>query len=291
VAIATVVLLVNLLAAGGINLPGVSGSLWLLMALGLNLAAPAGRQFSAPRWATVGMLAAVLVLLAACYQTAYMPALKSQALNERGEDLVFGARRPNVSRAASQDMSDALVCFVDAARVDKYSPEAWLNTARLYHELRLGAADEDNREAAGRHFERAAGEAMRVDRRSHALAVEVGYMEFEAYDATGDPRHLTRAREFIGRGVELFPANAYGHARLAWMHHLAGDSAAAAGAAAEALRLDARTPHQERKLNQRGLFDDLAAPAQLARLRDFPAAKTAEQLMHELRSETEKVDR
>ena len=75
-AIGASVLLVNLLAAGGIAAAGVAGTLWLLLAVGLNVAGPAERLVPKP----VGLALLVLASLlgAACYQTAYAPVLESQ---------------------------------------------------------------------------------------------------------------------------------------------------------------------------------------------------------------------
>jgi tetratricopeptide (TPR) repeat protein len=314
VAIAAVVLLVNLLAAGGIAFPGVAGSLWLLVGIALVVASEQERELSPARPAArdahsarggrdaqpagverdaqptgVGQtrvaLVMVLDLLAFCYWTGYAPVLHGRALLERGEDLVYtlGAAESRVQ--AQERISDALGSFEEAAAADPFAAEPRLNAAHLYHLERLQAADEASFEAATKKFDVACGEAVRLNPRSHTTATEIGYMEFEAYDATGDREHLRRAREQLERAVQLFPNHGFAHARLAWVYHLEGNATAAAREADEALRLDALTPHKERKLRQRGIFDDLAAPEQLERLQErLPPGRTAEQLMSDVRN-------
>jgi tetratricopeptide (TPR) repeat protein len=320
-AIALLTLLVNLLAAGGIAFPGVSGSLWLLMGIALFLSSdrvrsddgqadrplrPATVERDArdassrdePSWrgrpldwavfldrrATVGLLLLVLLVLAFCYMTGYAPVLTGRALLERGRELVYVARDATSPEQAQRDWRVARNHFEQAAAADPFAAEPWLNAARMYHSQRLQGADETTVTAAARRFDVVSRQAERLNRRSHTTAAEIGYMEFEAYDATGQRRYLERAREQLERSVHLFPNHAFAHARLAWMHHLEGNADAAAREAAEALRLDALTPHQERKLSQRGLFDDLAAPEQLERLKTLPPGVSAEQLMLRLRN-------
>jgi hypothetical protein len=284
--IAAAVALVNLLAAGGINFPGVAGSLWLMMALALTLSTPSRLSLRGPRWVTVGALVLVLLLLAACYQTAYLPVVTGRALLEQGEELVYMSSGLEDSAEKREARALALEFFERAAQSDKYASDARLNAAQLYHDLHLRGPDEAARAAAAREFDRMAAEAVQLDRHSQAMAVDIGYMQYEAYDATQDVRYLDRAQESFERGVRLFPSQNFAHARLAWMYHLQGEAATAATEAGEALRLDALTPHDERKLSKRGLFDDLAAPSQLDRLQSLPPHTTAEQLMLRLRNQS-----
>jgi hypothetical protein len=55
--------------------------------------------------------------------------------------------------------------------------------------------------------------------------------------------------------VRLYPNHALGHAQLAWAYHLAGDVPSADREAAQALRLDALSPHREKTLGQQRLYD------------------------------------
>ena len=76
-AVGVVVLLVNLLAAGALGFPGVAGTLWLLMALGLNLIDEV-RPRVLPRAAAVAGLGGVLALLLACWASGFHPVVRSQ---------------------------------------------------------------------------------------------------------------------------------------------------------------------------------------------------------------------
>jgi predicted Zn-dependent protease len=281
------VLLVNLLAAGGIGFPGVAGSVWLLMAVGLNLTARRGFAWSAPRRVGWALLAVVVSLLVACFQTAYLPILNGRVWQDRGEVLVYASRELTDPVEVQQALLAALRAFEEAAEADRFAAEPRMNAAQIYHQLALRLPDDAAKAAAAEHFARMAQETLDRDRRSQARVAAVGYMDFESYDATDNHRHLTRSRDRFQRAVELFPSNSFARARLAWTHHLAGDDIAAAEEAAEALRLDALTPHEERKLGQRGIFDDLAAPRQLAQLRRVLAGQSAEQLMKRLRNKSD----
>ena len=73
--VAVVVMLVNMMAAGGIGFPGVSGSMWLLMALALTLNEMERSTTVLPRAAGPLVGTIVLGLVIACYFTAYAPVL------------------------------------------------------------------------------------------------------------------------------------------------------------------------------------------------------------------------
>jgi hypothetical protein len=84
-----VALLVDLLAAGGIAMPGIAGTFWLLLALGLDGRWP--RSFRTfPAWVA---LAGVMALAVACYCTAYEPVLHCQAEMNRVRGLEAAAGR------------------------------------------------------------------------------------------------------------------------------------------------------------------------------------------------------
>ena len=111
-AIGIVVLLVNLLAAGGIGFPGVAGTLWLLLALGLNDAERGSWEL--PRRASVAGLVLTLALGFACYQTAYRPVLESQA----------------AMRAAVRDPGRAVPLLADAIQADPLWADPWAHLAQ-----------------------------------------------------------------------------------------------------------------------------------------------------------------
>ncbi len=74
------VLLVALLAVGGMTFGGVAGSLWLLAALTLNATDPPHVVRSLPWIASVGCLILVGALFFAQHQTGYEPVLACNGL-------------------------------------------------------------------------------------------------------------------------------------------------------------------------------------------------------------------
>ena len=130
-ALGVAVLLIDLLTTGGIGMPSIAGTFWLLLALGLQdgsgeaatdhahmvpgLSAGAGQQY--PQSCTGGqaargtrlatlLLIAAIVLGAACYRTAYSPVLACQAqlrLSEREPDRMI----EHLEAAAAADLLSA----------------------------------------------------------------------------------------------------------------------------------------------------------------------------------------
>src|SRR5258708_26121049 len=100
---------INLLAAGGIAYPAIAGSLWMLLATSVNHLQsdpPARTDEKAARpLPLVPMLglAAIGVLGAACYVSAFAPAHRSSAALERaaGEHLSTEARETILLEAAT----------------------------------------------------------------------------------------------------------------------------------------------------------------------------------------------
>ena len=122
IVVAVGTLLLNLMAAGGISFPGVAGTLWLLVALALNLA-----EFDRPPqvvgrgWAAAWTgLAAVLLLC--CQQTMYDPVLRGSALVERGLE--------QLSRGRFQEGEQTLQA---AAAIDPWSEQPWQTLAAVRH--------------------------------------------------------------------------------------------------------------------------------------------------------------
>ena len=127
-AVGVAVLLVDLLAAGGIGLPGVAGTFWLLLCLGLqgqglvragHFSARVRIRADVPGWAAWAGLAAAIALAVACYSTAYNPVLGCQAhlrLSERMAD-----------RAVEQ--------LEAAAAADPLSAEPWRRLAAVWFDV------------------------------------------------------------------------------------------------------------------------------------------------------------
>jgi tetratricopeptide (TPR) repeat protein len=231
-AVGIAVLLVNLLAAGGIGFPGVAGTLWVLLALGLTQTEPVGPP-KAPRIAAVAGLAVAVALAVACYATAYRPVLESQA----------------ALRAAERSTARREAFLYAAASADPLSAEPWARLAALaFERWQLDPA-----RANLERFDQAMANALRLSPQSSALWLAAGSRYLEAADRPGVEESLRseamgKAVTACRRAVELYPNSGLGRATLALALDAAGDQEGFHQQAEAALRLDALTPHADRKL-------------------------------------------
>ena len=263
---ALLALLVNLLGAGGISFPGVSFSVWLLLALILNTA----EEGASPRGVSpsVGwLLASVAVLAGACFWfTTFNPLSAAAASVAQADASISLSRWRDAEQAALQAVVE--------------DPQAAEPRQRLAYARRaLWLAQPTD--AAQTQFEQAAEAVLQVNRRSSAAYTEVAAWWLDGYRVTGQTECLDQALRLAHRAVELYPQNNLGHAQLAWLLHLAGQGPEAAREAEEALRLDRINPHVEQKLMRQHVWDpgprSAAQPA-------GPNGREAEQLMRDLRT-------
>ncbi len=260
-AVAAVVLLVNLLAAGGIGFPGVAQNWWLLMAITLGLLDVDRPLKPVPRVAAAGAGVVAVLLVLAFHQTMYQPVLGRQASINEGSSYVENRR-----------FDQAEAAYARAALADPYSAEPWMHLASLHQRLAIESLDESRIQP----FDHAAEEALKRDRRSHRAFGRLGNMRLELYCVFGDPEQLDRAIEAYRRWVQLYPNNNLAHAQLAWAYSIAGEDQYAAREAQRALELDKLNPHWEKRLSEQQVY--------------YPANKrpedgNAEQLMKRLRSD------
>ncbi|MBC8870708.1 MAG: O-antigen ligase family protein [Planctomycetes bacterium] len=258
--VAALVLLVNLLAAGGIGFPGVAQSWWLLLAIALGLLDAERPLRSAPRAAATGMVGLAFVLALAFHQTMYQPVLRCQASMNEGDSLAQEGR-PDQAKAA----------YVTAARADPYSADPWMQLASLYRQLAILSGDEEH---VG-HFDRAVREALARDRRSHSVFRQLGNLRLSLYRKFGDREQLKRAIAAYERWAQIYPNSNMAHAQLAWACSIDGDDQSAAREAKIALGLDKQSPHREKKLREQRVYDPRS---------EHPEDETAEQLMNRLRN-------
>jgi len=228
--IAALVLAVNLLAAGGIAFPGVAGSLWLLLALGLVVA---GADMPAqPLSARATALSLGLMLAAGCafLWSDYLPAMNCRLALLRAQT----AEKP----------ADQRMLLKSAAEADPLSDEPWNQLAAID---RASWASRENPSAFAR-WERAIREA--AARRPHWAAAreQAGDAYKQAFDRDRRRSDLDEAVAWYEQAVGLYPNRAANHAKLAIALAAAGDADRARQAAAEALRLDELTPHADQKL-------------------------------------------
>lgn len=267
--IALSVLLVNLLAAGGIGFASVAQSLWIIAAL-LISGAEQGRNIrTLSRPVAFGLVGLGLVAVAGFTQAGYLPLLNAQAHLAEGDALLMD-RQP----------LRALSAFHKAVKADPYSQDGWERLANLAHEAWLATGDVTYYET----FVDAAGKLRTLNPRSSATQAQLGHWWQKAYRHFGDPQYLEKCIEAYRIATQLYPNYNLGHAQLAWALHLAGDDVGAAREAAESLRLDALDPHHEQKLNKQDLYDSPpAVPGQPAP----PGPQKAEQVMQQLRTTNE----
>jgi hypothetical protein len=225
-AVGVVVLLVDLLSSGGIGFPGVAGTLWLLLALGLQ-GEPPRTLHPLGAW---GTLLLALVLLLACYATAYSPVLECQAQ----------------LRQAEREPAKAVEHLEAAAAADPLAAEPWRQLAAIAFENWQQQPSAD----AFHRFEGAVAKTLELAPNSAVAWLAAGDWYFQASSqlGPGGGRSAAQAVADYRRAVELYPNSPLGQAKLAEACRVAGDAAGFRAAADAALRLDLATPHLDKKL-------------------------------------------
>lgn len=229
VAIGVTVLLVNLLAAGSLGFPGVVGTLWLLMALGLNLRGH-GRSVPVKQVALYGLLAITFLLVVACYVTAYNPVLQARTAMHPANATPFD---PLAEKR-----------LLDAAEADPFSAEPWVRlTGLTFAQWEAGGPPE----LLGR-FELYASKTMQLAPQSPSIRWSIGEYYSRAYAKMGKKEHLDRAIDAYRLAIVRYPNNAVYEASLAIALNTAGDQAGFEEHAERARWLDEATPHADCKL-------------------------------------------
>lgn len=260
--IAMIVLLINLSAAGGIGFSGVATSFWLLAAMIVNASPPGHRSVHVNRHGMIALAALGLVVLAVCHQTLYSPVLTSQT---KINAAVAAARQGQLDRAET--------LLQQAIAADHFASQPWFHLAGLHHHRIMLTAGPPTSDRLDR-LQEAIRQAERRNVRSFALQRQVGDWYLDLYGRFRDPDFLQVALQAYQRWTELYPNSNIAHAQLAWAYQLAGDRDNADRHAALALRLDALTPHKERKLGEQRIHGGELLDGTLA---------NAEQRMQDLR--------
>jgi O-antigen ligase len=239
VAMAVVAMAVHHLAAGGINFPGVSGSLWLLLALGsraATLTENVKEQVSPWRkTAPIAALALASVAGVACFQTGYRPVLREAALVDEISELML---REPASAARQHDLIEA------AALADPLASEPYRLLAREAFEKWMQRQSAATKE----RFDGAVSALLKSQPRSNTNWLEVGQWLAAMYERSHNPADARSAVAAATRAVELYPNSASNRAALAEILSSTGDKPSAITEAKEALRLDEITPHLDKKL-------------------------------------------
>lgn len=232
--LAATALLVNLLAAGGIGFPSVADSLWLLLAMEVNLsegesAAVTSRAQRAleswfrrrpVRWTACLLLAAAIALMIRMqYAPVIMCRIQMAAADAALAEGRIGDSREALEAAVAADPWSALA----AARLADQRFADYLALPTQAQQRSLDAAAERMRQLA--------------PRRSRVWAQSAAYAE-AIYRETQDVQYLEAAKRYFQRAIERYPTSAEHHAQAARFWQAVGDDDRARAAAAEALRLD-----------------------------------------------------
>ncbi len=246
---ATVAILINLLAAGGIGIPTVALGLWALFALGLNLRDDrrCGRlreyESRVPSFALATVWAAMIGL----FLGAIVPFWRSEAAISDAEEAIRH-RPPNFERAEN--------AYKQAITEDRYNVRPWLGYADLQQLIweSRGAKIGDYRwkqipillleaNTLPRNPSSWSLHILRADR-IRALLQRLGSQltPIDVVSYGGDIVKETRIATL------LYPSSAMLHARLALASAEISMFGDAVKEAEEALRLDTLTPHRDKKL-------------------------------------------
>lgn len=220
---AAAALLINLLAAGGIGFPGVAGSLWVLFALGLNLADSGKKLRTYSPHAAWIWTAAAFLLAVLCYVTAYRPVLNSRAL-------LAGANTTEMLHAPAERAE----LLRQALASDPQSAQIALRLANQ----RLALWQQAPTPSALAAFDEAAAQTRGLAPHSSAIWGQSGDWALQIYRANHEQKYLDAALAQYRRAVELYPTSARLRAKLAVVLDAAQQPNAARTEAAEALRLD-----------------------------------------------------
>lgn len=225
--IAAAALLVNLLAAGGIGIPAVSGTLWLLVALCAQppLVVPEARRTV---WYPAAWTVAMGVALVAAYFLSFRPMTAAQAAHQ----------------SADSDRRHAEQHLLEATAADDWSAMPWRGLAAWRYERW-------QRDPTAANW-KAVDEAMREDLKrvpqSAVAWAHAGEWRRKAYEQLHDAVMLHQAIEAFATAARLYPNSAAHQADLAEALALAGRSDEAQPHAAKAIDLDDVTPHADLKL-------------------------------------------
>ena len=241
--LAGIILLVNLLAAGGIGFPNVNLPLALLLALCCPIqATTSAKGFS------YAALAGAAALLLGCYFTCYGPTLRSQA---------FVARATERAEQGEHPLDE----IAEATAADPWNAQLSIELGHLELQRFVDARDR----AAWQSSQAAFEEAVRRNPRSHAIHRASGHAHLAAFHLLGEQELVARAIQEYALAVDRYPNFSVLHAELAWAQHVAGNEDQARKQAHEALRLDELCPHADKKLVAYRLTDS-QPPADLSRL-------------------------
>jgi cytochrome c-type biogenesis protein CcmH/NrfG len=228
----------HLLGSGGISMPGVAQSLWLLAALGLNAAEGNSVRLSLhSRPLARGVLLATAAGALCFVGLVVRPVMVSLAAMADAKQWMKGREWAAVQASLQR-----------AAQADPLAAEPWLELARIHYEYWDWAKGRERQEEFGRAL-RSLEEAIR--RSPSRLEPYVLLARLFEARAAREPAFWEKAAEGYRRCTELYPSSAVWHAQLANALWHSGDPASAMAEMRRAQELDRATPHRDKKLSDR----------------------------------------
>jgi hypothetical protein len=238
-AVGVAVLLIALLAVGGMTFGGVAGTLWLLLALTFSATDPPEARRNLPWSAAFLLFVGMGALAVAQHQTGYQPVMKYRPAIGAAD---AAAERKNPAEVERQ--------LLNAGRADPRSVDPWrlLAAHRLDEWLHSPPAARDQQKLD--EFDQfMTDHVLAFSPRSSTAWLDAGLGWLQAYREMPSQRTWAeKAVRFCRRAAALYPNSAYLKAQLAIAYAAARDSKSAQAAAGEALRLDDLMPHEDRKL-------------------------------------------
>jgi hypothetical protein len=237
---AAVALLVHLLGAGGIEMPAVSQTLLILLALGT--VSLDGREMADPPGShrLIGLLSGLLLLAAIlCWFSATGPIMNRKAFTASGDFAII--EHGNVTNAERK--------YLRAVDADPLAPDPLIRLAEL--SFRRWEADE-RRES--REFDRAVAYLERgiaLNPRDANGYLKLGVWYAKRFEGDADPAYAHAASKMMYEAAKRYPNDAAIRSELAVALSLAGPQGDARNEAKRALELDAinrREGHRDRYL-------------------------------------------
>ncbi len=227
---------IHWLAAGGIAFPGVAGSFWILMALALNVVEGEPGENPRPRQPATRLLLLLGFVLvgaaaAACYYTAFAPVTRLHTAMSQAAQVAHPQAR--------------IVAYLEAASVDPLSADPWFSIAQLEMEkLRQNRATP----ASYQNFLDTTAKVLDLRPHSSSTWRQIGAWYAEIYRRGQFEKAGEAAVDQLRRAVELYPTSAAVRADLALALDMVGKRDIAQRQAEQALALDQKMPHADRKL-------------------------------------------
>lgn len=222
-------LLVHLLAAGGIAMPAICGSL-LVLAILAEPASPPPSANSVDASASPRVILLVLAIafatgFAACLKTAFIPVIQSTTALRSGD--FEGTRHSRFDRARR--------LYAVAAEADPFSSEPLMRLSDVSFLLWEQRPGTDEYFGEGVSF---ALEARKRNPQSGFYAYQIGRRHRQLFQRSRDKSAADSAVEWLGTALEKYPTHPLWNAEYTLALHEAGQDEAAREAARKTIEMD-----------------------------------------------------